>query len=306
MKVSIIIPCYNAENDIEECIDSAFAQTYQDIEVICIDNNSKDNTLSVLHDLKTKKYPNLIIDEEKKQGASAARNKGLKIAQGKWIQFLDADDLLLPKKIEHQVEIVHQKNTSLIAGSYKSQFLNGKTNEVFPIEEPWFGVFSTKFGITGANLWEKSILDQINGWNASLNSSQEYDLLFRYIQKSENVSADSNIGLIKRERTASISNQNIKGNRERFVHLRAQIIDFLKKEKPEYWKDNKEKFQQVFFDFLRTLYPFNSKIAVEYYKKYIPKDFHPKESAATTKTYLKIYNIFGFKAAELIKKLLKK
>lgn len=306
MKISIIIPAYNAENDIEECIDSAFAQTYQDIEVICIDNNSKDNTLLVLHDLKTKKYPNLIIDKEKKQGASAARNKGLKIAQGEWIQFLDADDLLETTKLETQIQIILANSPDLILGTSEKIFLNGKKKVTSPSADTYFALFSSNFGNTCANLWKRLILNKVNGWNETRQSSQEYDLMFRYLKETENIYIDLEVNTIIRERPASISNQNIKENRERFVKLRADIIDFLKEEKPEYWKENKAKFQQAFFDFLRTLYPFNSKIAVEYYKKYIPKDFRLKESAATTKTYLKIYNIFGFQTAEWIKKLLKK
>ncbi len=109
MLVSVVIPCYNVEDYIEECIHSAFAQTHKPIEVICIDNNSTDNTWQKLKQLQ-EKYPSLLIDKELKPGAPAARNKGLALSKGEWIQFLDADDLLLPEKIEHQAKLLQNKN----------------------------------------------------------------------------------------------------------------------------------------------------------------------------------------------------
>ncbi|WP_234408798.1 glycosyltransferase family 2 protein [Marinilabilia salmonicolor] len=75
MFISIIIPAYNVSPYIEECIHPAFAQTYPHIEVICIDNNSTDDTWQKLEQLK-QQYPQLIIDKELKPGAPAARNKG--------------------------------------------------------------------------------------------------------------------------------------------------------------------------------------------------------------------------------------
>jgi glycosyltransferase involved in cell wall biosynthesis len=124
MLISVIIPCYNVEAFISECVDSVLNQTYQEIEIICIDNNSSDNTWQTLIQLKNI-FPHLIIDKEIKAGACAARNKGLNIANGYWVQFLDADDLLLPKKIEHQVELLKcNSNIAFVAGSFIISLLN--------------------------------------------------------------------------------------------------------------------------------------------------------------------------------------
>ena len=109
MLISIIIPAYNVEVYIEECIHSAFAQTYNPIEVLCIDNNSTDNTWQKIKQLQ-ETYPSLLIEKELKPDATAARYKGLSLSKGEWIQFLDADDLLLPEKIEHQAKLLQNKN----------------------------------------------------------------------------------------------------------------------------------------------------------------------------------------------------
>ena len=96
-QVSIIVPAYNAEKTIEKCLDSLFNQTLKEIEIIVINDCSKDNTLKIL-----KKYKNKIklIDNKKNLGPAGSRNKGLDVAQGKYIGFVDADDWVAPNMYE--------------------------------------------------------------------------------------------------------------------------------------------------------------------------------------------------------------
>lgn len=108
--VSIIIPLYNAEIFITETIQSALAQTWQNIEVIIVDDGSTDGSLTI-----AKKYSadNVKIYTQQNKGASTARNYGLKKAKGEYIQFLDADDLLSPDKIAKQIESLYQNPDKL-------------------------------------------------------------------------------------------------------------------------------------------------------------------------------------------------
>lgn len=96
-QVSIIVPAYNAEKTIEKCLDSLFNQTLKEIEIIVINDCSKDSTLKIL-----KKYKNKIklIDNKKNLGPAGSRNKGLDVAQGKYIGFVDADDWVAPNMYE--------------------------------------------------------------------------------------------------------------------------------------------------------------------------------------------------------------
>ena len=184
MHVSIIIPTYNVEEYIEECINSAFAQTYQSIEVVCIDNNSTDDTWKRLEELKVK-YPNLILDKESKPGAPSARNKGLSLARGEWIQFLDSDDLLLPSKIEHQVGYI-SNDISFIVGDFKYQYLNGDVKEIKLSENNiWVDLVHVRLGNTCSNLYSRKYLVKIGYWNEVLTSSQEYDLMFRLLKLND-------------------------------------------------------------------------------------------------------------------------
>src|SRR5678815_984429 len=97
--VSILIPCYNAERWIRQCIESALDQTYPNKEVIVVDDGSKDASLEVIKSfgdrIRWETGPN--------RGGNAARNRLLQLAKGEWLQYLDADDYLLPEKISRQM-----------------------------------------------------------------------------------------------------------------------------------------------------------------------------------------------------------
>ena len=99
--VSVIIPCYNVENYINECVESVVNQDYESVELICIDNASTDNTYQKLTELKSKYGFKLF--QCTLPGANNARNLGIEKSSGLWIQFLDADDILYPSKITLQM-----------------------------------------------------------------------------------------------------------------------------------------------------------------------------------------------------------
>ncbi len=93
LKVSVIVPVYNAEKYLEKCMLSLLEQTMpsDEIEIIAVNDGSKDNSLAILNDF-SKKYENLIVVDSSNQGVSSARNKGLKLAKGEYIGFVDSDD----------------------------------------------------------------------------------------------------------------------------------------------------------------------------------------------------------------------
>ena len=98
--VSILIPSYNAEEWIEETIQSALSQTWPRKEIIIVDDGSTDNSLRIAKEYESNSVK--VISQEN-SGAAVARNKALEYAQGDYIQWLDADDLLAPDKIEKQL-----------------------------------------------------------------------------------------------------------------------------------------------------------------------------------------------------------
>lgn len=98
--VSIIVPCYNVENCIERALNSLCKQTYKEIEIICVNDGSKDNTLKKLNAYQKQHLLNMRIITTENRGVSAARNAGLDAAKGKYIMFLDADDMYSNRTVE--------------------------------------------------------------------------------------------------------------------------------------------------------------------------------------------------------------
>ncbi|GEK91063.1 glycosyltransferase family 2 protein [Alkalibacterium kapii] len=109
--VSIIVPTYNVERYVEECIDSLLAQTYKNTEIIVLDDASTDATTYLL-----KQYTEeiILIENEKNEGQGARRNQGLEIAQGKYIYFMDADDWLEKDALEECVQLAEATQAELV------------------------------------------------------------------------------------------------------------------------------------------------------------------------------------------------
>jgi glycosyltransferase involved in cell wall biosynthesis len=115
--VSILIPAYNAERWIAETLQSALGQTWPRKEIIVVDDGSNDQTLSIAQQFASK---TVSVVAQQHQGASAARNKAYSLCQGDYIQWLDADDLLAPDKIEKQMTVVMQSTSkrTLFSGAW--------------------------------------------------------------------------------------------------------------------------------------------------------------------------------------------
>ena len=115
--VSILIPAYNAGRWTAETLNSALAQTWQKKEIIVVDDGSTDQTLSVARQFASR---SVLVVTHQNQGAAAARNKAFDLSQGDYIQWLDADDLLAPTKIEMQLRALQdcQSERTLLSGPY--------------------------------------------------------------------------------------------------------------------------------------------------------------------------------------------
>lgn len=193
--ISIIIPCYNCAHTIGRAFNSVVNQTFEDWELLLVDNNSADNTLDVLIQLQ-KQFPGKVkVLYEQKPGATCARNRGLYAAQGDWVQFLDADDEIAQTKLEVQHAKAIQYNPTFIAGSYTriGTYLDADINETHPVDEGevWSALIKSKLGVTSSNLWNRQALITVKGWDVSLLAEQEYDLMFRLLKLSASIAYDT-------------------------------------------------------------------------------------------------------------------
>ena len=131
-KVSIIIPVYNAKNFIERCIDSVLCQSYSDIEVITVDDGSSDGSGAIL-DMLEKQDRRILVIHQENTGVSVARNNGIKAATGKYILFVDADDMIEADAIE---KLMDNSENDLVCGSYVT--FKDKKQKKFCYEEKYY------------------------------------------------------------------------------------------------------------------------------------------------------------------------
>lgn len=108
-KISVIIPVYNNEQYLEECLNSIVNQTYRDLEIICVNDGSTDGSLSILEEFAQKDPRVIIIDQENK-GQSAARNAGLEVAKGEYITFIDSEDFVNPNTYMTALEFIKEND----------------------------------------------------------------------------------------------------------------------------------------------------------------------------------------------------
>ena len=181
-RVSVIIPTYKHRDTILQTIDSVFAQTYTDYEIIVINDGSPDDTSQVLEELVSQGKINYI--EQPNAGQAAARNRGLAQATGEFIAFLDDDDLWPPDKLEWQIEFLRVSSDAVMVGG-GVQIIDERGEEVGSALTPRHAVtFETLFGGSpffspGQVLIRAAALREVGGLDAELWGTDDYDLWFR-------------------------------------------------------------------------------------------------------------------------------
>jgi glycosyltransferase involved in cell wall biosynthesis len=179
-QVSVIIPTYNRGRVIKEAIDSVLAQDYTEFELIVVDDGSTDHTSDVLDS-----YRNVIkVLSQKNKGVSAARNRGISEAYGKFIAFLDSDDLWLPQKLSTQVEFFNQTSDALICQTEEVWVRNGiRVNPKKRHKKPSGMIFIPSLELClvspSAVMIQRSLFDRVGEFDETLPACEDYDLWLR-------------------------------------------------------------------------------------------------------------------------------
>lgn len=125
MKISVIIPVYNVEKFLKKCLDSVINQTYKDIEVILVDDDSTDNSGKICDEFANT-YSYIEVIHKKNEGLGLARNSGLKVATGDYVIFVDSDDFLEKDTVLNFVNILNKYHADTVIGGYKRVNLNNE------------------------------------------------------------------------------------------------------------------------------------------------------------------------------------
>lgn len=193
MNLSVIIPVYNCEHFIDKCILSLLNQSYQDYEIVIVDDGSTDTSLLKVKTLLAE-WGNRIIISLENGGVSRARNVGIQCAKGEWIAFIDSDDFLAPDYLEKMMK-ANSGCDLVISGMF---FMNGdiENHHVFPPEDVWtiddlrqdkasYLDYTTS---ACGRVYRKEIIDNNNiQFDETMITAEDRDFNIEYISKAEKI-----------------------------------------------------------------------------------------------------------------------
>lgn len=133
-KISVIVPIYNADRYLERCLSSIIGQTYKNLEIICVDDGSTDNSLAICN--KYSLLDNRIkVIHKNNGGVTSARKAGMKIASGEWVGFVDSDDWLELYAYERMIKKGEKKDVTLICGNFRRNYENHSIDYISKFNE---------------------------------------------------------------------------------------------------------------------------------------------------------------------------
>ena len=181
--VSIIIPCYNAREWVDEAIESCLDQTYPNVEIVVVDDGSTDGSLEVIR----RYLPRIRLETGPNGGGNSARNRGFALSTGEYIQYLDADDYLEADKIARQVRFLEETKADAVYGDFRHRrhladgglsYLDGI--QVAGVQEDIIASLLSFWGAQingGAILYRRQAVNQVGGWDETLRAAQDTDFL---------------------------------------------------------------------------------------------------------------------------------
>lgn len=302
-KVSILIPCFNAERWVSEAIESALKQTWPNKEVIVVDDGSTDGSRGVIESFGQQ----IRYEFGPNRGGNPCRNRLMELASGEWVQFLDADDYLLPEKISKQMEC--SESADIVYGPIiirSEEFKNEKIsnpNTGIDIFEQWL-----RWNVcqTGGVLWKKNALVKIGGWNEKFDCCQDNEVCLRAIKAGLKFVFSADPGAVYRiwsEDTVC------RKNPKRLILIKTQLIDDMME-----WLKFSGKLQdshvsaagQMTFEMARMLTRHSIFEASAYARVCKAKGVWNPIGPAAARSFCIVMNIFGFGFAELIAKIIRK
>lgn len=210
MLVSVVMPTYNSEGYVKESITSILNQTLSDLEVIVVDDNSTDNTLCVLDELSKSDRRVKVISLERNGGSAIARNCGIREARGRYIAFLDSDDLWMSNKLEKQIGFMSEFDIPFCCSGYtkineKGEMLN---RDIIPPEKMTYYdmLKSNKIGCLTA-VYDTAFFGKVEMPN--IRKRQDYALWLRLLRRVDSVHSIPEVLAKYRVRPNSISSNKV-------------------------------------------------------------------------------------------------
>ena len=190
--ISVIIPCYNSAETIQQAIDSVLVQTYSNFEIIVVDDGSKDDSFERVKKIKGP----ISIIQQQNQGVSAARNTGITYSNNPLVAFLDADDRWLPEKLEQQYQKIIDGYDFVHCPARNFGELGGWTPQYTQVkqlapEQYLIELFYGNFIVTSSVMTRKKCIEKSGYFNISLTHCEDWDLWIKVAKKFRMTSLES-------------------------------------------------------------------------------------------------------------------
>lgn len=194
--VSIIIPVYNVEKYIKNCLESVASQTYKYYEIILVDDGSEDDSIKIAEDVLCGHGLEYQVFKQENAGQGYARNVGLQVAKGEWIYFLDADDVIVPTTIETMVMATFQQKVDIVFCNFEEIYSMDEIREEREVASLYFYepqqlqedfLLRKKIVLAPGTLWRKSLLLTYNIMFEKMAWSEDQHFVWRalrYVDKA--------------------------------------------------------------------------------------------------------------------------
>jgi glycosyltransferase involved in cell wall biosynthesis len=301
--VSILIPCYNAQQWVADAIESALGQTWQAKEVIVVDDGSTDGSLDVIRQFESR----VRWETGPNRGGGATRNRLLDLARSQWIQYLDADDYLLPNKIAAQVGVVTAyPDLDVVFGPITVEHWSEHTTRrellaIPDLHDLWILLASWRLPQTGAPLWRKQAIVDVGGWKLDQPCCQEHELYLRLLIQGKRFAYHPTNGAVYRQwSTETLCKRDISEVHRRRLEIEQRLEDYLR-ESNQLSPERLHAINQARFQIARIAWQYDSDFAGELMDQVQRLDprFSPTGRAAPAH-YRLIFHSLGFRTAEKI------
>ena len=196
-QISVIIPLYNAEKYLDNCIQSILGQTYQEFEIVLVDDGSTDNS-RIMVDCYAEKYQHVKVVHTENRGPAAARKEGIELAAGEYVMFVDADDWLDRRTLEYAMSRVEDRRADIVCFGHRERGENGQTKAVFAqdfddldmpeVKQRMVHLHGTRLIDSGpwAKLIRKTLFENID-FCENVTIGEDYFMVLQLLEKAENV-----------------------------------------------------------------------------------------------------------------------
>ena len=297
--VSVVIPCYNAARWVAEAVESCLKQTYPAVEVIVVDDGSTDDSLEVL----TAYGHSILIEAGPNRGGNHARNRGFELSRGEYVQFLDADDYLLPEKLAHQVQFLEETGADGVYGDWRHQhhqpdgsYSLGEVVASGEQDDLLAALLRDWWVAPVAVLFRREAVSRAGGWDEALSAAQDRDFMLAVVLSGGTIQYQPGCSSIyRRYGSVTVSTSNTR----RWLENHFRVLEKAERRlmgEHRLSDDYRHALAQSYFSIARNYYDISHSDYQRVMKHVmeIAPGFRPSES----RLYGAVQRLLGFSCAE--------